>query len=182
MFCFYKHTNKWIVAKWMSSVIQILFDCWSHFLKSCSLKIVFRLETENSKTWIRSFVFVTTLDQISDTPSSGILEVNFFSGQLWGNVTKWIFLTIFHLHFNILAAVSAFYQNAITHSIPNKTSWMLWPLKTHTPTYNLTPTRSTLDQHFYLYLFYQLYYGYLIRLYTLSKICLFNVILCDLKN
>ena len=134
------------------------------------------------KTWIRIFVFVTTLDQISDTPSSGILEVNFFSGQLWGNVTKWIFLTIFHLHFNILAAVSAFYQNAITHSIPNKTSWMLWPLKTHTPTYNLTPTRSTLDQHFYLYLFYQLYYGYLIRLYTLSKICLFNVILCDLKN
>ena len=59
---------------------------------------------------------------------------------------------------------------------------MVRPLKTHTPTYNSTPTRSTLDQHFYLYLVYQLYYGYLIRLYTLSKICLFNVVLCNLKT
>jgi len=182
MFCFYKHTNKWIVAKWMSSVIQILFDCWSHFLKSYSLKIVFRLETENSKNMNQDFCNCYYPWPNVKTVSSGTLEVQFFLCHLSDNDRKFIFLIIFHLQFNILAAVSALYQNAITHSIQNKTSWMLWPPKTHTPTYNLTPTRSTLDQHFYLYLFYQLYYGYLIRLYTLSKICLFNVILCDLKN
>ena len=52
---FYKHTNKWIVAKWMSSMIQIMFDCWSHFLKSYSLKVVLRLETENSKVMNQDF-------------------------------------------------------------------------------------------------------------------------------
>ena len=83
---------------------------------------------------------------------------------------KWVFPSIFSLHFDILVAVSALHQNPITHSIQNKTSWMVWPLMTHTPTDNLTPTRSTPDQHFYL--FYQSYYGYLIRLCTRSEICL----------
>ena len=168
--------NEW-VAWFKLCLIADLISSNHTLWRSC-----FAWKQKIVKSWIRIFVIVTTLDQISQTLSSSILEAQFFFDQLSGNDRKWIFLSIFDLHFNILAAVSALYQHAITHSIQNKTSWMVWPLKTHTPTYNLTPTRSTLDQHFYIYLFYQLYYGYLIRLYTLSKICLFNVILCDLKN